>query len=303
MSIDLLDDSNRLPAPLPGESEADYFRRLLQQSIRAKEVYKVHERWKLHHMIGLRRLDYMHRIMVVLGELLRSDFLSSDFIDTGMPKQDRELAVEELKELGFDELLQIEGAEWKFALLKQLRNPETSRIEIKDHNAGFYIKEMYDVLTLDDVEAFCRFVTFTRLVYQEMGTMKEQASNSALEEIKNKMHEALRPLAEHVNPDYADRYNQLWDDILQANDLSDKLREKSPHKFEGKYNQKMVCNIVGLLCSVKVYELSAKKADELIYKGISHYKYINNFAARDSTDSVLTPDDIKAIKKLIEKHS
>ena len=301
--IDWSGNNEHVSAINENESEADYFRRLLECSERAKEAVKTHETWKRRHMNGLRELDCMQRILIVLGELLKSDFLRYDWFDTGFPKEDREQAIKELREQGFEELLQTEGADWKFALLGQLRNQQESRIVIEEHNAGFYISEMHDKLSEEAVEAFCRFVTFTRLAYQEIDRLKKENRDRELEECITRMLTDLQPLREHVVSDFSESYDGLLDGILLVGDLQKKLKQVSPYTFKGGYNQKLTCNFVGLLCSEGVYDVNPKQADALIYTGKTHYTYINNYANYDSSDSELTREEVKAIKELIKKHT
>lgn len=285
-----------------GESEAEYFKRLLENSDKAKEAVKTHEKWKRRHLNGLRELDCMQRILIVLEELLKSDFLRYDWFDTGIPKEDQKQAAKELREQGFEELLQIEGAEWKFALLGQLRDPEESRIVIEEHKAGFYISEMYDKLSYEAVESFCRFVTFTHLAYQEIDLLKKANRDRELEECLVKMTTDLEPLREHVMSPFVGCYDVMLDEILQVGDLQKKLKQVSPNTFKGGYNQKLTCNLVGLLCGEGVYDVNPKQADGLIYTGKTHYTYINNYAASDS-NSELTREEIKAIKEIIKAHT
>lgn len=301
-NIDYNDCKELVSAINEDESEADYFRRLLECSARAKEAIKTHETWKRRHMNGLRELDCIQRILIVLGELLKSDFLRYDWFDTGFPKKDREQAIKELREQGFEELLQTEGADWKFALLGQLRSQEESRIVIEDHRAGFYISEMHEKLSVDAVEAFCRFVTFTRLAYQEIDRLKKENRDRELEECITRMLVDLEPLREHVVSDFSEGYNELLDRILLLGDLQKKLKLVSPNTFKGGYNQKLTCNLVGVLCAEGVYDVNPKQADTRIYTGKTHYTYINNYANYDSSDSELTREEVKAIKELIKKH-
>lgn len=295
-------ESGNLPTITEGESEADYYYRLLDRSERAKEAMKIHETWKRRHLNGLRELDCKHRVQIVLGELLTSDFLRYDWFDTGIPKEDRELAAQELREQGFEELLQTEGAEWKFALLGQLRSQEESRIVIEESKAGFYINEMHDKLSGEAVEAFFRFVTFAQLAYQEIDQLKKDNRDRVLEQCMTKMLSELEPLQEHVVRDFVGDYADMLDEIFQVGDLQKKLKQVSPNTFKGGYNQKLTCNVVGVLCSEGVYDVNPKQADSLIYPGKTHYTYINNFANYDSSDSALSREDIKAIKELIKKH-
>jgi len=292
----------QLPSINENESQAGYFCRLLENSGRAKEAVRIHETWKRRHLNGLRELDCKQRILIVLGELLRSDFLRYDWFDTGFPKEDREQAVKELREQGFEELLQTEGADWKFALLGQLRSQEESRIVIEAHKAGFYICEMYDKLSYEAVEAFCRFVTFTRLAYEEIDLLKREQRDRLLEECMAKMLTDLEPLREHVTSVFRGCYDVMLDEILQVGDLQKKLKQVSPNTFKGGYNQKLTCNIVGLLCGEEVYDVNPKQADALIYTGKTHYTYINNYASIDS-NSELSHEDIKGIKEIIANHT
>lgn len=301
--IDRSDNNEHVSAINENECEADYFRRLLECSEKAKEAIRTHETWKRRHMNGLRELDCMQRILIVLGELLKSDFLRYDWVDTGFPKEDREQAVKELCEQGFEELLQTDGADWKFALLGQLRNQQESRIVIEEQNAGFYISEMHDKLSEEAVEAFCRFVTFTRLAYQEIDRLKKENRDRELEECITKMLTDLEPLREHVVSDFSGNYDELLDGILMVGDLQKKLKQVSPNTFKGGYNQKLTCNLVGLLCGQGVYDVNPKQADALIYTGKTHYTYINNFANYASSDSELTREEVKAIKEQIKKHT
>ena len=64
---------------LSGEDYGVYYARLLAASYRASEAVKIHETWKRRLMMGsgVREVDCKQRILVVLRELLKSDFLRS----------------------------------------------------------------------------------------------------------------------------------------------------------------------------------------------------------------------------------
>ena len=113
----------------------------------------------------------------------------------------------------------------------------------------------------------------------------------------------LQPLREHVVSDLSEGYDELLDGILMIGDLQKKLKLVSPNTFKGGYNQKLTCNLVGLLCGEGVYDVNPKQADTLIYTGKTHYTYINNYANYNSSDSELTREEANAIKELIKKHT
>lgn len=165
-----------LPQRNADEDYGDYFRRLMSEwSFRAKEAEQVHEKWKrrLGASGGVRESDCKRRIFIVLQELMESSFLKNDYIDTGMPQEDCKRALQELKEHGFQELCQMDGADWKFALLtRHLRKQGERRVIVDEHMAGFYIDEVREQIPEEAAEAFFRFATLTRLAYQELDQIK-----------------------------------------------------------------------------------------------------------------------------------
>ena len=160
---------------LEGEAFGAYYDRLLNSSYRAGEAVKIHETWKRRLMMGsgVREVDCKQRILLVLKELMNSDFLQNDYIDTGVPKDDCKRAEEELRALCFEELLEIEGADWKYALLsQQLRKPDEKRVIVDGSRAGFYINEMREKLTDEAIEVFFWFAILTQLAYHELEQIK-----------------------------------------------------------------------------------------------------------------------------------
>ena len=239
-----------LPSRNEGENCADYFRRLMSEwSFRAEEAAQVHEQWKrrLKEVGGPRESDCKRRLFFALRELMDSGFLRSDYIDTGMPQEDCERALEELRELGFEQLCQKEGADWKFALLtRHLRKQGESRVMIDERMAGFYIDEMREQISDDAAEAFFRFTTFIRLAYQELDNL-----NAAKPKPKNKGAD-LSPEQEAVN-DFVDKIirlvNVVYDKhhgkmmvpgvrqaevkvVVLRDDLINKMEMDKAHKFD-----------------------------------------------------------------------
>ena len=170
----------RAPYKKPEEDMGMYFRRIMEWSDKAKEVPIIHEKWKNRHLHGVRDIDYRQRIIVVLKELMQTGFLRYDYFDTGIIKDDERRAREEIEKQGLQDVLEIDGACWKFALLGQLRFPDDKRIIISENNAGYYINEMYSKLTKGDIDVFCRFVAFVRLVYHDL---EEQDKEKFLKEL------------------------------------------------------------------------------------------------------------------------
>jgi hypothetical protein len=160
------------------DSYGDYYQCLLESSHKAEEARKTHDTWKRRHWDGITLSDCEHRILVVLRELLKSDFFHADYFDTGVPKADCRQAHKDLTEMGFYELGELEGADWKYALFcRVLRKRGEKRILIDTEAAGLYIDEMYGELGDDAIEAFFRFAMFTMLAYEEidrLGAVKKE---------------------------------------------------------------------------------------------------------------------------------
>lgn len=179
---------------LGSEDYGTYYARLRDASYRAGEAVKIHETWKRRLMMGsgVTEQQCMQRILVVLRELLKSDFLLNDYIDTGVPKDDRKRAIQELRALRFEELLEIEGADWKYALLsQQLRGANEKRVLVDENRSGFYIDEMREKLSDDALETFLWFATLTRLAYKELSQLKPATNDDENKSPEQKAVEAF----------------------------------------------------------------------------------------------------------------
>lgn len=176
-SLELLKDApdNHPPKKKNNESEEDYYLRLRDMWGQSLKVKEIHERWKSHHRNGILERDLKQRIYIQLKELLASDFLQNDYIETGMTNEDCADARQRLKDEGWDNLLEvIDGADWKLALLcRHLLEPSEYLLICDASNVGYYISEMQAKLNWCDVEAFFRFDTYMQLVYEDMDALED----------------------------------------------------------------------------------------------------------------------------------
>jgi len=191
----------------------------------------------------------------------------------------------------------------RYALLRDMVDLRMGRFEFDNKEAiGNYLYENRDNYSPARYGHYFRFETTLGLIYQDLDQLKKANRDRDLEECLTGMLTDLEPLREHVVSDFSENYDELLDGILMVSDLQKKLKQVSPNTFKGGYNQKLTCNLVGLLCGEGVYDVNPKQADALIYTGKTHYTYINNYANYDSSDSELTREEVKAIKELIKKH-
>ncbi len=305
-----LEQWSRQERPIPvcnaDEDYAAYFRRLIRGwSDEAKKAEVAHQRWRklLEHSGGVSLSFCRQRILYVLRELFDSAFLKDDYIDTGMPREDCEQAINDLNRLGYDELCQMEGADWKFAMLTRfLLKSDVDYVMVDENKAGYYINNVREEITETAAEAFFRFATFARLVHEEMEKMEEygNVSDSLFDLCFNKMLADIKPLRKYVFPNYDENYDKLLKALLNVGKLKEKFQKVAPNKFTGGYNLKLTCNLVGLLCRLNVYDLNPWKADKLIYTDLTRYKYLNEYEANEGGLG-LSPVEIKEIKSIVKR--
>ena len=211
-----------LPQKKNDEDYTAYYNRLKELWGKDKQVKETHERWKTKHRNGVLERDFKQRAFIQLRELLLSGFLRNDFIETGMPPQDCEQAKQKLTEKGWEELLKVEGADWKFALLcRHLLVKTEQRLLCDKDNVGYYINDMRKRLKWDGVEAFFRFDTYMQLVYDDLAALEDdEAFEDVDDEVNNELEEGECP--------------QVFDKRLNVPKIIAKLKDLNSDNVQGK---------------------------------------------------------------------
>ena len=275
---------------------------LAQQQDTIQQARQDHAIWTKRHGGGVTEEDLTERVGLMLKSLLDTKFLRDDYYE--MPKSKRAKAKEELEQLGLEVDSMSEIQILRYALLRDMVDLRMGRFEFDNKDAiGNYMYENRDTYSPARYGHYFRFETTLALIYQDLDQLKKANRDRKLEECITSMLTDMEPLCEHVVPDFSENYNELLDGILMVGDLQKKLKLVSPNTFKGGYNQKLTCNLVGLLCGEGVYDVNPKQADVLIYTGKTHYTYINNYANYDSSDSELSREEVRTIKELIKKHT
>lgn len=274
---------------------------LAQQQDTIQQARQDHAVWTKRHGGGVTEEDLTERVGLMLRSLLDTNFLRDDYYE--IPKSKRTKAKEELTELGLEVDGLTDSQILRYALLRDMVGFGMGRFDFDNKEAiGNYMYENRDTYSAARYGHYFRFETTLNLIYQDLDLLKRDNRDRELEECLVKMTTDLEPLREHVALGFVGCYDVMLDKILQVGDLQKKLKQVSPNTFKGGYNQKLTCNLVGLLCAEGVYDVNPKQADGLIYTGKTHYTYINNYAASDS-NSELTREDIKAVKEIIKSHT
>lgn len=274
---------------------------LAQQQDTIQQARQDHAIWTKRHGGGVMEEDLTERVGLMLKSLLDTNFLRDDYYE--IPRSKRTKAKEELVQLGLEVDYMSEVQILRYALLRDMVDLRMGRFVFDNKESiGNYMYENRDTYSHARYGHYFRFETTVGLIYQDLDLLKKANRDRQLEECLTCMLTDLQPLREHVTSDFSENYDELLDGVMLVGDLRKKLKQVSPNTFKGGYNQKLTCNLVGLLCGEGVYDVNPKQADALIYTGKTHYTYINNYANYDSSDSELTREEVKAIKELIKKH-
>ena len=281
----------------------EYFETILaQQQDTIQQARQDHAIWVRRHGNGVSEEDLLERVGLILKSLLEANFLRDDYYDISKSKYKN--AEAELAELGMDTQKLNESHILRYALLRDLIGLRMGRFEFDNREAlGNYMYDNRDTYSHDRYGQYFRFETTLGLIYADLDKLKKSQRDQQLEECLTNMVSDLKPLREHVTKKFDGCYDEMLDEMLRVGDVQKKLKRVSPNTFKGGYNQKLICNLVGLMCHEEVYDAVPKSADELIYAGATHYTYINNYANCGTSDSELTKDEINAIKDVIKKHT
>ena len=124
------------------------------------------------------------------------------------------------------------------------------------------------------------------------------------EVLKAKVMPDIQPLIECVKEEYMQIYPSLWNRLFEDKDVLRILKEKDPTTFTSGYNQKLVCNIIGMMCEKGFFTKSKNKIDALIYTDKTIYKYLNELAVEDNnTNCAMTRKVKKAIENILDNPS
>ena len=275
---------------------------LTQQQDTIQQACQDHAIWTKRHGGGVTEEDLNERVGLMLRSLLETNCLRDDYYE--IPRSKRMKAREELAQLGLEVDEMTDTQVLRYALLRDMVNLKMGRFEFDNKEAiGNYMYENRDTYSPVRYGHYYRFETTLGLIYNDLDQLKRDHRDSELENCLTKMYTSIEPLRKFVNKNYVEAYDEMLERILHVGDLQKKLKRVSPNTFKDGYNQKMTCNLVGLMCHEEVYDVNPKQADTLIYTEKTHYTYINNYANYDSSDSELTREEVQAIKEVIKKYT
>lgn len=121
------------------------------------------------------------------------------------------------------------------------------------------------------------------------------------EALKNKVFSDINALTDVINDNFTEKYSRIWDRIFGDSSIIQLMKEVSPNKFTGGYNKKLVCNIVGIMSLKQVFKKNNHQLDEILYRGTTCYKYINNINTHENnTDCVISSTMRQSIENYID---
>ena len=130
-------------------------------------------------------------------------------------------------------------------------------------------------------------------LWQEHNLLLNPEVNAEL--LKAKISPDIQPLEEYVKEEYTQIYPLLWNRIFDDTDVLHLLKETNPNTFTGGYNQKLVCNIVGMMCDKGFFTKSKNKINTYIYTDKTIYKYLTELAVEENNTSCAMTEKVKKI--------
>lgn len=171
----------------------------------SEDLYKNHNQWMERIFYEPNEMRLHNRIKKLLGDLLQSDFLSREYADSiGIPPEEIAEARDELKKRKYDELLEIDGADWKVALLtKYLGEPLESGKTAPPERVRWYMSEAK--ISNEGALAYYKYVTLVQQAYEELERLSSDSAN------ENGAGHDSRSLEEKAVDEFIDMINRLAD--------------------------------------------------------------------------------------------
>ena len=122
--------------------------------------------------------------------------------------------------------------------------------------------------------------------------------------LKEKILPEIKPLEDIVKEEYRHIYPQIWNQIFENDDIFQSLKKNSPNGFVGGYNQKLVCNIVGMMTDKGYFTETKNRIDEIIYTDKTIYKYLSELSvSEENTSCALNKKTYEIIKSILDNPS
>lgn len=130
-------------------------------------------------------------------------------------------------------------------------------------------------------------------------SMDEVAKEEILQIVKNVLNhtQGLKTLF----GDYWNAWEPLWQDICADSQFVLMMKNEEPRKNDWGMNQKMVCNVVGMIKDYTKLTASIKNLNDVFCR-TNVRSYISNHADYGSANTVFNREQHDRIKQLIENH-
>lgn len=281
------------PDSVDATSGADFYSVMREKYIDMNRAQRDFDAWFRSMLCAPKAMHYQQFVGEALTGLLQGDFFVSDKFITD---DDRESVRSIFKELCVTDISLTN----KCVVMLRCVRWEDGRFIFDDGRLlGMYMKEKGNELPPKAFVSFFRFVALCETAYSKQDSMAVSALKDSVDACLRGALEDIKSLRKHIrNMEYAS-YTKLWEYILYNNvSLAEKLLTVAPNGFDGGYNQKLICNIVGIMIDCGVFDLNKSQVNDLIYGKKNVKSYISNYAS-DGTDSVLTREETKYIKNIV----
>lgn len=156
---------------------------------------------------------------------------------------------------------------------------------------GQYIFKHRKSLSFEDISSFYVYLYATPIINNEIENLGDP--HPSVEVLKEQIMSDIIGLVDYVKDEYKDTYPNMWNQIFEDKDVIQQMKEISPTTFKGGYNQKLVCNIVGMMCDKGLFTKTKNKIDTVIYTEKTIYKYLTELAVETNNTSCAMTDKVK----------
>lgn len=156
---------------------------------------------------------------------------------------------------------------------------------------GQYIFKHRKSLSFEDISSFYVYLYATPIINNEIENLGDP--HLSVEVLKEQIMSDIIGLVDYVKDEYKDTYPNMWNQIFEDKDVIQQMKEISPTTFKGGYNQKLVCNIVGMMCDKGIFTKTKNKIDTVIYTDKTIYKYLTELAVEANNTSCAMTDKVK----------
>lgn len=186
---------------------------------------------------------------------------------------------------------------------EDIPNDLISNAILKKHLEDTLFNKIMYVFFKRDIGNDGKKVVITQFDPMTQNTSLEDMNEVAKKEMKDFTNEVMG-ITKGLKVFFKDweEWEKLWESICLDVELLALLKDKSPRGNKWGFNQKMVCNVIGMYYSFKKYDIAISSLNDALGTG-NLRSYINNHCAHNTSNSPLSKEQYEKILKIMNKQT